>query len=246
MTLKKISQLIVVVAILAASFVSTGSALASGNCASYITVQWGDTLSSLAAFCGTTVEALQAANPSLGWWLYAGQVLYIPTGYSSAPAAPSAAGTYTIQWGDTLGNVAAQKGVSLSNLLAVNPQIWNASLIYPGQVINLPAGSSASQPYYPPASSAPAELAYKTLKVTNDHGLVVRTGPGKNYPAVESRYVSAIYGTEWTYRTNSATIDSSGFVWIEIKLNPLAPYTVGWILVRDTLGKYYTSPMLDP
>ena len=146
MAIKRTFQLIVVVAILVASFASTGSVLAWGGCASYITVQWGDTLSGLAALCGSTVEAIRAANPGLGYWVYAGQVLYIPTGYTSAPVyyppsyAPSyGGGTYVVQYGDTLGKIAVRSGVSVNDILAVNPQIWNASLIYVGQCITLPA-----------------------------------------------------------------------------------------------------------
>ena len=142
MASKRIIQLIITIAILVTSFASTGGAMAWSGCSSYITVQWGDTLSGLAALCGTTMEAIRAANPGLGWWVYAGQVLYIPTGYVSAPVySPSYGGTYTVQRGDTLGKIAARLGVSVSDILAVNPQIWNASLIYAGQVITLPAAA---------------------------------------------------------------------------------------------------------
>jgi len=150
MPAKKVFQLILVVAILAASFASTGNVLAWSGCASYITVQWGDTLSGLASLCGTTVESIRAANPGLGWWVYAGQVLYIPSGYTSSPMyyIPQTGGpyasygsTYVVQWGDTLGKIAASRGSSVTDMLAANPQIWNASLIYVGQVINLPASA---------------------------------------------------------------------------------------------------------
>jgi LysM repeat protein len=146
MIVKRIFQLTLVVAILVVSLVSTGGAMAWSGCSSYITVQWGDTLSGLAALCGTTMDAIRAANPGLGWWVYAGQVLYIPTGYESAPVYyPPATGTYVVQRGDTLGKIAARQGVSVSDMLAANPQIWNASLIYAGQVINLP---TATPVYY--------------------------------------------------------------------------------------------------
>ncbi len=146
MTGKRIFQLILVAAILVASFASTGGAMARSGCASYITVQWGDTLSGLARLCGTTMQAIQAANPGLGWWVYAGQVLYIPTGYTSDPVySPSYGGTYVVQRGDTLSKIARRSGVSVSDVLAVNPQIYNASLIYAGQVISLPA---AAPTYY--------------------------------------------------------------------------------------------------
>jgi LysM repeat protein len=141
MAAKRIFQWIVVAAILVASFASTGGAMAWSGCASYITVQWGDTLSGLARLCGTTADAIRAANPGLGWWVYAGQVLYIPTGYAPAPVyyPTYGSGTYVVQRGDTLGRIAASRGASVSSILAANPQITNASLIYAGQVISLPA-----------------------------------------------------------------------------------------------------------
>jgi LysM repeat protein len=141
MTAKRISQLIVIVAIMVTSFISVGSVMARAGCASYITVQWGDTLSGIAALCGTSAEAIRASNPGLGWWVYAGQVLYIPTGYSSAPVSSPTyyGGNYVVQFGDTIGKIAARQGVSIGDILAANPQIWNASLIYVGQSINLPA-----------------------------------------------------------------------------------------------------------
>lgn len=141
MSFKRSAQFIILLAVLFSSLGFTGSARAY-YCNSYITVQWGDTLSGIAALCGTTTYAIQAANPGLGYWVYAGQVLYIPTGYSYsyAPVSyPSSGGTYVVQWGDTLGAIAARMGASYYDILAVNPQIWNPSLIYGGQVINLPA-----------------------------------------------------------------------------------------------------------
>ena len=145
MVTKRITQLIVVVAILVTSFASVSGVLAWTGCASYVTVQWGDTLSGIARLCGTTTQAIQAVNPGLGWWVYAGQVLYIPTGYAppaQAPAyAPSYGANYYVQYGDTIGKIAARQGVSVGDILAANPQIYNASLVYVGQVINLPAAA---------------------------------------------------------------------------------------------------------
>jgi LysM repeat protein len=246
---KRVFQWMVVLAMLAASFASTGSAMAWGGCASYITVQWGDTLSGIAAYCGTTIEAIQAANPGLGWWVYAGQVLYIPTGYAPAPVyyPPQAGNTYVVQWGDTLGIIAARTGFTVNDLLAVNPQIWNPSLIYTGQVINLPGSAVIYTPpptYYPAPDSTPG---YSTIKVTNKKGLLIRTGPGTNYAKIESEYGSAIYRSTWQYRKNSVTVDSSGFVWVEITFTqPVDGYSTGWILVKDSLGNYFTNPTVDP
>ena len=139
MASKRLFQFIMVIVILAASFASTGSAQA-WSCTSTITVQWGDTLSGIAATCGVTVNAIRAANPGLGWWVYAGQVLCIPYG-ASAPVyvPPSSGGNYVVRAGETLSIISRRIGVSVNDILALNPQISNASLIYAGQVINLPA-----------------------------------------------------------------------------------------------------------
>ena len=48
------------------------------------------------------------------------------------------AGTYVIKAGDTLSNIAAAQGTSVSSILAANPSITNADNIYAGQTINLP------------------------------------------------------------------------------------------------------------
>ncbi len=138
MSAKRWIQSLIVIAILVMSFASTGSASA-WNCGSYYTVQWGDTLSGIAVACGTTIYAIQAANPGLGYWVYAGQVLYIPASTYPPVYYPPSGGTYIVQQGDTLAKIARRMGISLSSLIAANPQIYNPSLIYAGQAINLPA-----------------------------------------------------------------------------------------------------------
>jgi LysM repeat protein len=160
MTAKRILRSIVVVIILAASFSSTGVVLAWSGCSASITVQTGDTLSSIAAACGTTVEAIMAANPEMIWSLAPGQMLNIPANYTSSAQSyyPVQVGgtTYVVQWGDTLGNIAAMNGVSLGDLLAVNPQIWDASLIFAGQVITIPAPITVPASTYYPSTNYPS------------------------------------------------------------------------------------------
>ena len=246
MAAKRFFQLVMVFAILVTSFASSGRASAWG-CASYITVQWGDTLSGIAATCGTTVEAIQAVNPGLGWWVYAGQVLYIPSGYDAVPVNYPKYGTYVVQKGDTLGKIAARLGIRFSDLLAVNPQIRNASLIYTGQVINLPGSVSApppthypppSHPTYPPAPGGSSGLS--TLTIVYRHGLFVRSSPGGAIIA------SALNKTEWRYKKDSIFIDSKWKVWAEVTLSPpVKGYSTGWILVKDQLGTYFTDPQID-
>lgn len=47
--------------------------------------------------------------------------------------------TQTVVHGDSLSEIAEKKGVSLSALIAANPQIKNPDLIYPGDKINIPS-----------------------------------------------------------------------------------------------------------
>ncbi len=79
--------------------------------------------------------------------IYVGQVLIIPAGGTTPPPAttqpPPQPGpsTYTVQRGDTLGNIARRFNTTIQILIQLNPQIINPNLIYPGQVINLPGGT---------------------------------------------------------------------------------------------------------
>jgi len=248
--MKRFLQMMIVVVLVVATFASVGNASAWGGCPSYVTVQWGDSLSSIAATCGTTVAAIQAANPGLGWWLYAGQVLYIPSGYSDPVYYPPTGGTYTVQWGDTLGKIAAKTGFSWRDILAVNPQIQNPSLIYAGQVINLPGGVNPP-PYNPPPYNPPPATpcncpppsspidSYATLKIAYKNGLFVRAEPGGRIIA------SGRNNSSWLYDPASVFTDSKGKVWVRVHLYPAVKgYTSGWMLVRDQLGKFFTKPAL--
>src|SRR5690242_16677119 len=83
---KKISQFILLAAILTTFLPSSTAAAApqaNSVCGSSYTVQWGDTLGKIAVRCGTTISALQLANPSIGngYWIYAGQTLLLPGAY---------------------------------------------------------------------------------------------------------------------------------------------------------------------
>lgn len=240
---KRILQLLVIMTILVASFGAVGGAEAWSGCASYITVQWGDTLSGIAQRCGTSVRAIQAANSGLGWWVYAGQVLYIPTGYSDPVYTPPSGNKYVVQQGDTLGKIAARIGVSWRDILAINPQIYNPSLIYVGQVIHLPAGTGYPPPQhdpppkYPPHSDYPVELA--ALKIDYKHGLFVRTQPGG--PVIASGLDKSV----WYYKVGSTFVDSKWRVWVEVVLYPpVKGHSSGWMLVRDQFGTYFTDPRI--
>jgi LysM repeat protein len=79
------------------------------------------------------------------------------TQYAATPApavsAPAASGVYTVAAGDTLGAIAAQHGINLDTLLAQNGLSY-ASVIYPGQQIQLSGGAAISAAAVPAAAAS--------------------------------------------------------------------------------------------
>ncbi|MET0673837.1 MAG: LysM domain-containing protein [Microbacterium pygmaeum] len=133
------------------------------------TVVAGDTITSIAAAHGTTVDAVFAAN-GLSWSsiIYPGQTIAIPGASApaeaiTAPAAPpaesaapvTAGGSHTVSAGDTISSIAAAYGQSVDAVLTANALSWS-SIIYPGEVLMIPGAPSfelaASQAPAPPAS----------------------------------------------------------------------------------------------
>jgi LysM repeat protein len=94
------------------------------------------------------MSALWQANPGLGSWVYAGQVLQMPGGYTGNTG--GAYGTYVVARGDTLKIIAARYGVTVGALASLNG-IYNYNLIFVGQVLSIPTAGSyvpPSQPQY--------------------------------------------------------------------------------------------------
>lgn len=96
------------------------------------TVQYGDTLSGIAAKFNTTTSILASINGIKNSNLiYVGQVLKINNSISNiAPKNQS----YTIQYGDTLSGIAAKFNTTTSYLMGLN-KIYDANKIYAGEVI---------------------------------------------------------------------------------------------------------------
>jgi lysozyme len=95
-------------------------------------VRPGDTLSGIAASHGLTLQQIEQLNPQIKNpnTIYPGQVIHLG---GIRPQQQK----YIVRPGDNLTAIAASFGLSLNQLLAINPQISNPNLIYPGQVINV-------------------------------------------------------------------------------------------------------------
>ena len=128
----------------------------------------GDTVADIALRYGTSNGVIVAKNHLRGGghMLRVGQRLAVPrTAQQAAAAAAKARAaraaaakrraaeirrtTYTVRSGDTLGAIAAKRGVSLASLLKRN-QLRATSTIHVGQKLRIPGGTSA------PATSSSA------------------------------------------------------------------------------------------
>jgi LysM repeat protein len=143
MPAKRLIQFSLILVILFTSFAMTRSASAWGYCGSTYIVQPGDWLAKIARYCGVTLSQMYAANPGVGYYIYPGQVLYIPGGYdygnnygySCGPSYSAYYGNYYVVCrGDTLSRIARYYGVSVDYLQWRN-SIPNRNRIYAGQFI---------------------------------------------------------------------------------------------------------------
>lgn len=98
------------------------------------TVQRGDTLAGIARRFGTSVTALQRANPAVTDinHIWPGQRLIIPLGGEyTAPR------THRVQYGETLTSIAWQYGTTVWAIVVRN-NLANPNVIYAGQVLVIP------------------------------------------------------------------------------------------------------------
>ncbi|WKZ49335.1 MAG: LysM domain-containing protein [Anaerolineales bacterium] len=138
---KRIFQFLLVLVLLVGSFATAARAQAWSSCPSVYYVQPGDWLAKIARNCGVSLSSLYAANPwtTYTYYIYPGQVIYIPGGYDSGgyycgPGYDYYGSYYIVCRGDTLGGIAMYYGVTV-NYLQWRNGIANANRIYAGQLI---------------------------------------------------------------------------------------------------------------
>ena len=146
-------------------------------------VRPGDTVRDLAIRTGTTNATIVSRNrlPGGGGMLRIGQRLYLPktkamaaaeaararaarAKAAAARAAAIKASTHVVRSGDTLGAIAAKRGVSLAALLKAN-RLSSRSVIHPGQRLHIPGGAARAAKAARAASSARAAAATRTYTV---------------------------------------------------------------------------------
>lgn len=159
MSAKKFVQLLLLLALVAASFMTTTAAQAASSCGTSYTIVKGDTLTKIAAKCGTTVSALRRANPEIGSGnkIYPGQVLLLP---GALIKGSNGFDTYIIARGDTLKSLAKRFDTTVDYLMSLNKDIKDANVIYEGQRLVVPSTESGT----PAPTPAPSGRTYTVQK----------------------------------------------------------------------------------
>jgi LysM repeat protein len=153
---KSITRIFILILIIIAAVAIPVNVLAGGVCGGTYIVEKGETFSSIAAKCGTTVSIITAANPGVSEPLKTGQAITVPGITYNAPITDNTSsnnnsssygpvnytGTYIVKVGDTFSSIASRYGVSVNALWAANPYIWDINYIFVGQTIYVPSSSS--------------------------------------------------------------------------------------------------------
>jgi len=107
----------------------------------------------------------------------------------TAPA--RAAGSYTVQPGDSLFSISARFNVSISELATIN-KIYDVNAIYPGQVLILPAALGAQPVQQAPVYGPPAPIIYPsgTVVTTTTTYTYYVVQPGDTLASIAARFGS--------------------------------------------------------
>ena len=141
--LKKIFVLFMLAAVITVAFIPASPALAAGDCGDSYTVKKGDYLRKIARLCETSVAAIERANPDIKNpnRIYPGQVILLPGALIKGSGSTD---IYIVDNADTMNSIAARFGTTVKNLLKLNPEVKDASVIYEGQRLAVPkAGTPA-------------------------------------------------------------------------------------------------------
>lgn len=235
---------LVALALLLGLVVSPAAASASAAaCGDTYVVQKGDYLTKIAKICGVTYESLIKANPEIKnpSLIYPGQIIRIKAGASVPTPTPApSSGTYTVVKGDTLYKIAVRFGTTTQAILAANPEIKNASLIYIGQVIKLPVGSTSGGG----ATSGLITVSAVNAKVGAQIDVTV-----KGFPAnADIDFRLGKQGEAYSVVVDGKT-DASGNATGKVTIPSTAKTGEKWVVVVQTtsiaVGKSATSPVIN-
>lgn len=179
--IKRIS-LILVIVLMSLFIVQATSAQTTAPGERIHVVRRGDTLRSIAALYNTTWQAIAArnalANPNR---IYVGQRLVIPAPGTNVNQTVR---RYTVQRGDSLTSIANRYNTTVQALATTNG-LTTTSILYVGQVLQLPAQGGVITPAQPVVVRPPAQTPRITVRtVVNGYYYVL---PGDNLSSI-ARY----------------------------------------------------------
>ena len=120
---------------------------------------------------------------------------------------------YLIKPGDTLSGIAASHGVKLAAVEVANPQIKNPDMIFPGQTVKLPKGSTASHGSHTTSAhksahsySAPSQRSssHTTHAATQSYSSGYSSSSLSDIPGVPSSFAACVAYRESTDLKNPA------------------------------------------
>lgn len=137
----------------------TPAATSAPTSTTHVVVE-GDTLSAIADQYGVTLDAIMEANDITDASLiFVGQELTIPAAATTdggSDGSDTGERTHTVVEGDTLTDIADQYGVTIEAIMEANG-IEDASLVFVGQVLDIPDAAPAPEPTPTPTPEATAE-----------------------------------------------------------------------------------------
>lgn len=170
------------------------TSVATGASGTHV-VSRGDTLSSIAARYGVSVDALARANgiddPDM---IVAGRSLRIP---GASGASPSASATHVVSRGETLSSIALRYGTSAAALARIN-DLRNPHFIVAGTRLDVPGGAPATSS----AMAAPAPVPIDQVAASLESQAISH--------GVEARLVKAVAWQESGWQQD--VISSAGAI----------------------------------
>ena len=117
----------------------------------------------------------------------------------------AAATTYTVVRGDSMWKIAVKYEIGISELIAANPQITNPSMIYVGQKITIPEGSSLKSLENEVVRLVNIERTNRGLAALTSHWELSRVARYKSQDMIDKNYFahnSPTYGSPFNMMEN--------------------------------------------